>query len=65
MKMLALVLVVLVFAGCTMPVTLRHPQTGQLTQCGPYPFPGEVTTAMRETKCIKDYQRQGYERVPE
>lgn len=50
--------------GCTSAVTLRHPQTGARVKCGPFAFI-QGTAAEREARCIDDYQRQGYERVPE
>jgi uncharacterized protein YcfL len=68
MKMLTLALTLLSLAGClsTQTVLLRHPQTGVVMKCGPYrystPIAGAVT--MEHLKCIEDYQRQGYERVP-
>lgn len=51
----------------TKPVYLRHPATGRVVQCGPYAW-SELRTGSvpeRERGCITDYQRQGYERVPE
>ena len=59
------------FAACasTQPVTLRHPSTGLVVQCGPYKagfFDVGVGAPIyqRERDCIADYQRQGYERAP-
>jgi hypothetical protein len=58
------------FAGCaTTPIKMRNPQTGQVTQCGPYtnmhPFFPELSPHWKaERECINDYQRQGFERVP-
>ncbi|MBI3455179.1 MAG: hypothetical protein HY002_05260 [Candidatus Rokubacteria bacterium] len=66
-----LLLTALVGAACVRPVTkpvrLRHPVTGTIVQCGPYRGFHEyaVAEAMRERGCVEDYQRQGYERVPE
>ncbi len=58
----------LILAACTYTDTvfLRHPKTGLTAQCGPYRYSGYTATAaaMRESRCIDDYQRQGYERVP-
>lgn len=57
----------LLLAGCTTtPITLRHAD-GRVAKCGPYPASGIPATAgaMREAQCIQDFQRQGYERVPE
>lgn len=67
-RLLILFILALISAGCvTWPVTLRHPQTGQAVRCGPYFSAAAWATAQawREVKCIEDYQRQGYERVPE
>lgn len=70
MRWVALLLVTgVALAGCaaTDPVYLRHQTTGQVAQCGPYPSYTTVRASMallQERWCIKDYQRQGYERVP-
>ena len=50
-------------AACTSPVYLKHKGTGQVVKCGPY-MVGAVSDAMRQSQCIGDYQRQGYERTP-
>ena len=61
----------LVFVGCsTTPVKLYNAKTGQTTQCGPYTnmhplFPGASPHWKAERDCIADFQRQGFERVPE
>lgn len=59
----------LLLAGCsTDPVLLRHPQTGQMEECGPYPTITQSQAAAAvelERGCITDYERQGYERVVE
>lgn len=69
MRMLTLVLLVLSLAGCmsTQAVVLRHRQTGQVVKCGPTPYaPAQaMAVTMEHIKCIEDYQRQGYERMPE
>jgi hypothetical protein len=69
MKTLTLALIALLFSGCagTQAVLLRHPQTGKEVRCGPYRYTGYTAAAvtMEHLKCIEDYQRQGYERVPE
>ncbi len=61
-------------AGCvfsTNPIILRHPETGQTVKCGPYRYSHLIfeqsprTALERERACITDYQRQGYERMPE
>ena len=63
----ALVLVVAVAAvctGCTGSAKLRHPTTKQEATCGPYAL--KFGMGLDEFKrCMDDYQRQGYERVPE
>ena len=47
-------------------VYLRHPETGQVAQCGPYNglWEGPGIALERETKCIDDFRSQGYERLP-
>ena len=62
-----LALLALLLVGCsTTPVKMRHPD-GRAATCGPYPATGIPATAgaIREGQCIQDYQRQGFERVPE
>lgn len=58
----------LVAAGCTQAVHLRNAQTGQLASCGPYAngfwLGGADSDAEREARCLDDYQRIGFERVP-
>jgi hypothetical protein len=44
-------------------VRLRHPQTGQIAQCGPYGSYSSQTAAKERERCIVDYQEQGYQRV--
>ena len=55
-------------AGCfNESVMLRHPQTGNTVECGPYDeksLTAEMTASKRDA-CIQDYERQGYERVKE
>jgi hypothetical protein len=51
--------------GCsTKPILMRNPQTGEIMKCGPY-YPGGGLGYRRERDCIQDFQRQGWERVPE
>ena len=61
--------VIISLAGCaTEAVYLRHPETGQTVKCGPYSYvgnPGKSLAIEQERGCINDYQRQGYQRVPE
>lgn len=68
MKKLILVALALSLAGCatvqTEKVTLRN-TAGMTATCGPY-FNANLAAsgaAQRESQCISDYQRQGYERV--
>ena len=68
MRIVLLLVPAVLLAACTttQPVYLRHPQTGQTATCGPYnedPVTASITLS-RETRCITDYQRQGYERIP-
>ena len=54
-------------AACTDSIKLKNAQTGQVAQCGPYAsdmLVGGNTQAQRETECIRDFQRQCYERMP-
>jgi hypothetical protein len=55
------------FAGCSSEtVILRHSQTGATVTCGPYShygyFGGDYKRSMPQ--CITEYQRQGFERIP-
>jgi hypothetical protein len=55
-------------AACaTDAVILRHSSTGRTVRCGPFPtFPqGTAQAYQKERDCVADYQRQGYERVPQ
>jgi hypothetical protein len=57
----------LLSAGCSSETAmLRHPQTGATVTCGPYYrvwlVGGDYVRSM--SKCISDYQRQGFERIP-
>ena len=67
MRSLAALLMLPILAGCsTAPVYLKHTESGQIVQCGPFSNMGMRPTAaaFHENQCITDYQRQGYERVP-
>jgi len=57
----------LILPGCTSAVYLRHPGTGQVAKCGPYYNYGlgAVTVPQHERNRVGDYQRQGFERIPE
>lgn len=50
--------------GCVGAVTLRHPGTGRTVTCGPYALKFGVG-GDQLNRCLDDYQRQGYERVPD
>ncbi len=68
---LALVSAVVVIVGCASSsiVMLKHPATGNVVQCGPYRGGFGVAAEnnqLTELKyCINDFQRQGYERLPD
>jgi hypothetical protein len=67
-KAIAALGTVLLLGGCTTPVTLRNPTTGQTVTCGPYMHEGTgqpASVAQREARWLDDYERQGFERVPE
>jgi hypothetical protein len=53
-------------SGCTEAVKLYNPKTSQTAQCGPYYSDGwsNMETAYRESRCLDDYQRQGFVRAP-
>jgi len=66
-KAFFILLIFLPLSGCTDAVRLRDAHTGQVAQCGPYAsdmLVGGDTQAQREAECIRDFQRQGYERMP-
>jgi len=66
-SILSLTVLVLSLAGCTEAIKMRNAQTGQVAVCGPYPsdlLVGGDTQAEREAGCIRDFQRQGFERMP-
>ncbi len=52
----------LLLAACTAPITMQNPKTGQKVQCESYM--DNLAAAQREAQCISDYQRQGFERIP-
>ncbi len=71
MKRIILVALAFLVAACafTGVVYLKNPQTGQTVQCGPYTRYGNIPAAQEASimdlrRCVGDYQRQGYERVP-
>jgi hypothetical protein len=76
---LRLVLVPLL-AGCGVlpilnagpPIYLQHPGSGRKVACeaprmptGPFGVHGTEPSAKVQRECVQDYQRQGYERVPD
>jgi hypothetical protein len=67
MRRLALALgAALLLSGCyTSAIKLRHPD-GRTAICGDSYAVGyhHVVAADRDRDCVRDYQRQGYERVP-
>ena len=68
-RLASLILVVAFLAAClpfaTEQVFLKHPHTGETVQCGPYKYAALTATAaaLREEKCISDFQCQGYVRL--
>lgn len=67
MRCTIIVLLALALVGCTSAVKMQKASTGETAQCGPYGFGlafGGAQLAARESQCISDYQRQGYERMP-
>jgi hypothetical protein len=50
--------------GCVGAVKLRHPGTKQEVVCGPYALKFGAGVAELDC-CLDDYQRHGYERVPD
>ncbi len=67
---LLMLLFAMIIMGCTSvaPVTLQHPTTRTKVTCAGewyhFPLEGQLIH-QRQERCISDYQRQGYERVPE
>ena len=59
--------VLLLLAGCSSDVVLRHPATGRTTVCPGEYAPGGITTVARmraveeQSGCIWYYQQRGYE----
>ena len=55
---------VMAVTGCQSDsVRLRHPQTGEIAQCGPYGSYSSQTAEKEREQCIKDYQAKGYQRM--
>lgn len=68
MRFLLIVVACTAVAACTDAIKLRNPATGATAQCGPYMLEGlgqPASVAQRETRCLDDYERQGYVRVPD
>jgi hypothetical protein len=64
----ALLVSALAVTSCaTDGVVLRHPTTGATVRCRQSPtlLEGSAMAYQRERDCVADYQRQGYERVPQ
>jgi hypothetical protein len=62
-----LALSVLLVTGCASDVTLRNAKTGQTATCkggSRYGLGGHFAQ-QDQMRCIDDFQRQGYERVPD
>jgi hypothetical protein len=51
----------------TEPILLRHPSTGVIVECGPYPYAlySSMAAGYRSERqqCIAQYRRQGYVRL--
>ena len=63
MKSLLLVSFLLLTVGCsTNDVLLYHPTTGETVKCGPYDNYSQAQ--INESKCIDDYQTQGFKKFP-
>ena len=65
---LAFLLISTVLAGCMSidAVVLKHPETGEIVQCGPHSGLGRsafAVTAQLQRGCIQDFKEQGFQRV--
>lgn len=59
----------LLLSACaqTSSVKMINKNTGETAQCGPFVMGGIAgpnAVVARESQCISDFQRQGYERTP-
>jgi uncharacterized protein YceK len=66
MRRLALALgAALLLTGCSSTIKLQHPD-GRRAECGGSYAYGihSFASQARDRDCVQDYQRQGYERVP-
>ena len=61
-KLALLLAVGLLVSSCSPPVYMKNPATGEIVNCGGNDT--NVTGTIRENRCIDDYQRQGWKRVP-
>lgn len=63
MKPLLLISSLFLTVGCsTTPAELYKPITGEIVKCGPYDSYSQAQ--LNESKCIEDYQSQGFKRFP-
>jgi hypothetical protein len=53
----------IVLGACTAPIHMRNAATGQTATCGPYVV--TWTASQRESECVGDFQRQGFELAPD
>jgi hypothetical protein len=61
-RAVCLILAAVALAGCSGPIKMRNARSGEIATCGP--FVSTWDTAQRESQCIADFQRQGFERMP-
>jgi hypothetical protein len=66
MRVTVILTIGLALVGCTESIKMRNPKAGEIATRGPYPANGipSLSTPARESQCIGDYQRQGFERAP-
>jgi hypothetical protein len=70
MRTLPFLLVCAALAGCTQPIILRNPQTGETVDCGPRDAFGTgagqdaLTSSQHAEDCVKDYTARGWLRSP-
>lgn len=59
-------LTAMLLSGCSFPITMKDPRTGQVAQCGPYFHAGvfAIANTEREAQCVADFRMQGYQRQP-
>ena len=58
MKYALIVTFLFLAIGCgSSLVTLQHPTTKIITEC-------DYSSSLDQQRCLDDYQRQGYERIP-